>query len=158
MLKDQPPLYFPIKVAHPPADIAGSGKLQDFNFHIDGNCGGSCLTSGEWSYHGSLNDARALLGERGSFTIPFEDMRAGFGAGAHPFSTQHRFGGPDCSFLSCPNSPHLSVAYDPGTSNYVAAVKQEPKANVPQSSTGGFHVDAHADWLGHAKDVSNNPH
>ncbi len=141
----------------PAADIQGSGELKDFNFHVDGNCGGTCMSSGEWSYHGSLNDARALLYQRGSFTIPFEDMRAGFGFGAHPFSTQHRFGGADCSFFSCPNSPHLSVAYDPGTSNYLAAVKQEPKANVPQTSNGGFHVDFHADWLGHAKDVSNNP-
>jgi RHS repeat-associated protein len=139
----------------PAADIQGSGQLQDFSFHINGNCGGSCLSSGSWAYNGSLNAARALLGDRGSFTIPFEDARAGFGLGAHPFSTQHRFGGPDCSFLSCPNSPHLSVAYDPGTSNYVAAAKQEPKANVP--STGGFHVDAHADWIGHAQDVSNAP-
>ena len=140
----------------PAADIQGSGQLTDFSFHIDGNCGGSCSSSGEWSYHGSLNDARSLLNQRGSFTIPLEDARAGIGLGAHPFSTQHRFGGSDCTIFSCPNSPHLSVAYQPGTSNYVAAVKQEPKANVPQSSSGGFHVDAHADWAGHAKDVSGH--
>jgi RHS repeat-associated protein len=144
----------------PAADVQGSGQLQDFSFHINGNCGGSCFTSGEWSYNGSLNQARALLYDRGSFTIPFEDSRAGLGLGAHPFSTQHRFGGSDCSFLSCANSPHLSVAYDPGSNHYVAAddvaaAKMEPKANVP--STGGFHVDAHADWIGHAQDVSNAP-
>jgi hypothetical protein len=135
--------------------------LQDFSFHINGNCGGSCFTSGEWSYNGSLNQARALLYDRGSFAIPFEDSRAGLGLGAHPFSTQHRFGGSDCTFLSCANSPHLSVAYDPGSNHYVAAddvaaAKLLPKANVP--STGGFHVDAHADWIGHAQDVSNAPH
>lgn len=116
------------------ATVVTSASLQDSN---SGNTA-------------TVNAARALLGDRGSFTIPFEDAR-----GAHPFSTQHRFGGPDCSFLSCANSPRLSVAYDPGTSNYVAAVKQEPKANVP--STGGSHVDAHADWIGHAQDVSNAP-
>ena len=144
----------------PAADVQGSGQLQDFSFHINGNCGGSCFTSGEWSYNGTLNQARALLYDRGSFTIPFEDSRAGLGLGAHPFSTQHRFGGSDCTFLSCANSPHLSVAYDPGSNHYVAAddvaaAKLEPKANVP--STGGFHVDAHADWIGHAQDVSNAP-
>lgn len=144
----------------PAADVQGSGQLQDFSFHINGNCGGSCFTSGEWSYNGTLNQARALLYDRGSFTIPFEDLRAGLGLGAHPGSTQHRFGGADCSFLSCPNSPHLSVAFDPGSNHYVAAddvaaAKLLPKATVP--STGGFHVDAHADWLGHAQDVSNAP-
>jgi hypothetical protein len=122
-------------------------------FDINGNCGGTCLSSGTWTYSGgsSLNDARALLYQRGSFTIPGipgipdEDAVAGFGLGAHPFTTQHRFGGPL-------NSPHLSVGYDPGTSNYVAAgISGEPRATVPVS--GGFHVDAHSDWLGHLWDV-----
>jgi RHS repeat-associated protein len=129
-----------------PLDVAGSGKLQDFNFHIDGNCSGSCQSSGEWSYTGSLNAARALLDDRGSFRVwgPLEDIRAGFGFGQHPYSTQHRFGGPE-------NSPHLSVPYDPNGT-------LDPRNNVP--ATGGFHVDAHGDWLGisHAQDVVNkNP-
>src|SRR5713226_3218329 len=65
-------------VNHNSIDLAGSGKLQDFNFHIDGNCSGSCQSSGEWSYHGSLNAARALLDDRGSFRVwgPLEDIRA----------------------------------------------------------------------------------
>jgi hypothetical protein len=76
----------------------------------------------------------------GSFTLgipglegilPDEDAVAGFGLGAHPFSTQHRFGGPT-------DSPHLSVPYD-------------PKGTVP--AAGGFHVDAHSNYLGHAEDV-----
>jgi len=133
-------------VNHNPIDLAGSGALRDFSFNISGNCSGTCLSSGTWSYNGSLNAGRALLYQRGSFTIPFEDVRAGFGGGRHPFSTQHRFGGANCSFLSCPNSLHLSVPYDPNGT-------LEPKNNVP--ATGEFHVDAHGDWLGHYQDVTN---
>jgi hypothetical protein len=126
--------------------LTGSGNLKDFSFHIDGNCNGSCLSAGEWSYNGSLNAARALLDDRGSFRVwgALEDIWAGFGNGKHPFSTQHRFGGPL-------NSPHLSVPYDPNGT-------LEPRNNVP--STGGFHVDEHGSWLGiaHAGDVmSKNP-
>lgn len=130
----------------PAADIQGSGALQDFSFHIDGNCNGTCLSSGTWTYNGrgdSLNAVRALLNRRGALAIPFEDILAGLGIGAHPFSTQHRFGGLTCApAFSCPNSPHLSVQYDPGT---------QPRANVPAS--GEFHVDAHADFIGHFIDV-----
>jgi RHS repeat-associated protein len=126
-------------------NVQGSGALQGFTFDINGNCNQTCLASGSWFYNGSLNAARSLLDQRGAFTIPFEDVVAGFGGGAHPFSTQHRFGGPDCSFLSCPDSPHLSVPYDPSGT-------LDPKNNVP--ATGGFHVDAHADWFGHYKDVT----
>jgi len=133
-------------VNHNPIDLAGSGSLRDFSFNINGNCSGTCLSSGSWSYNGSPNAARSLLGERGAFTIPFEDAVAGFGGGAHPFSTQHRFGGAGCSFWGCPNSPHLSVPYDPNGT-------LEPRNNVP--ATGGFHVDAHGDWFGHYSDVTN---
>jgi hypothetical protein len=128
--------------------IQGSGALRNFTFDINGNCSGTCLSSGSWSFNGSLNQARALLDQRGSFTIPFEEAVAGFGLGAHPFSTQHRFGGPL-------NSPHLSVPYEPGTSNYIASgAFIPPRATVP--STGGFHVDAHSNWLGHLEDVWNS--
>lgn len=128
-----------------PITLAGGGALRDFSFNVNGNCSGTCLSSGSWTYNGSLNAARVLLKERGGFTIPGEDVVAGFGGGAHSFSTQHRFGGPDCTFLSCANSPHLSVPYDPNGT-------LQPRNNVP--STGGFHVDAHADWLGHYQDVT----
>jgi len=127
--------------------IQGTGALRGFTFDINGNCSGTCLSSGSWSFNGSLNQARALLDQRGSFTIPFEDAVAGFGLGHHPFSTQHRLGGPL-------DSPHLSVPYDPGTSDYVASgAFIPPRATVP--ATGGFHVDAHSNWLGHLEDVWN---
>jgi hypothetical protein len=125
---------------HNQIDLAGSGKLQDFSFHINGNCSGTCLSSGEWTHSAvSYSAIGDLLNQRGAFTIPGEDANAFFGHGAHPYSTQYRFGGPT-------NSPHLSVPYDgPGT------VLLDPKGIVPRS--GGFHVDAHSDWLGHFKDV-----
>jgi hypothetical protein len=96
---------------HNQIDLAGSGALKNFNFHIDGNCSGTCRSSGEWTRnansYGTIGD---LLTQRGAFTNSGEDAVAFFGYGAHPYSTQYRFGGPL-------NSPHLSVPYDrPGTS------------------------------------------
>ena len=76
-----------------------------------------------------------VLLQRGAFKIPLEDVVSFFGGGEHPQSTQYRLGGSGCWSLSCPNSPHISVTHD-------------PKAGVP-----GFHVDAHGDLPGHARDV-----
>ena len=95
-----------------PSTWPGAALCGDFSFNINGNCSGTCLSSGSWSYNGSLNAARSLLGEE----IIFHSVRgcsAGFGGGAHPVSTQHRFGGAACHSGGCPNSPHLSVPYDP---------------------------------------------
>ncbi len=119
--------------------LTGSGKLTDFNITINGNCSGTCLSSGTWSFpQGSWDNARETLNVRGSFYFPGEDLRAATGSGQHPYTTQHRFGGANCQMLtSCNNSPHLSVPYD-------------PKRNVPQ----GFHVDAHGDMYHHNQDVS----
>jgi len=123
-----------------PITLAGSGTLRDFSFTINGNCNGTCLSSGTWSFPGSWEDARETLYSRHSFAYPFEDERADMGFGAHPYTTQHRFAGSSCSNWvysnSCQNSPHLSVPYD-------------PQWNVPQ----GFHVDAHGDMYHHNQDV-----
>ena len=124
-------------VNHNPIDVEGSGKLDDFTIHINGNCSGTCLSSGTWTYNGASGpDPGLVLLERGAFKIPGEDILSFFGGGEHPQSDQYRLGGPGCQqIVSCPNSPHISIPYD-------------PKAGVP-----GFHVDAHGDWLGHAADV-----
>jgi RHS repeat-associated protein len=124
---------------HNQIDLAGRGDFNGFKFHIDGNCSGTCLSSGTWSFsavsYGSIGD---LLNQRGASTIPLEDAVAFLGHGQHPYTTQYRFGGPS-------NSPHLSVPYDrPGT------VILDPRANVPR--LGPFHVDEHSDWR-HAIDV-----
>jgi RHS repeat-associated protein len=78
-----------------PLNLAGSGNLQDFNFHIDSNCGGSCWTAGKWTFSGrAFSGISDLLDQRGAFNIPGEDAVAFLGYGAHPYTTQHRFGGP----------------------------------------------------------------
>jgi RHS repeat-associated protein len=77
-------------------NVQGSGALQGFNFDINGNCSGTCLASGSWRYNGSLSSAAATLADRGSFNIPFENLKAGLGFGEHPYSSQYRFGGDLC--------------------------------------------------------------
>ena len=123
-----------------PITLAGSSALKDFTITINGNCGGTCLSSGTWSYPGSLEDARATLYGRGSFSFPGEDEKADLGYGDHTYSTQHRFGASTCPFFSCRNSPHISVP-----NSWVPV----PKDTVPQ----GFHVDAHGSFIGHQQDV-----
>jgi len=134
-------------VNHNSLDIAGSGDLKGFNFHTDGNCGGTCLVSGSWTAPGmTSSDARAALNAH-SFNIPFEDVAAAFGGGEHSFSNQFRFGGSTlgCAFSACPNTPHLSVPYDPAGSY--------PKYTVP--AAGSWHVDAHSGWSAHSKDLQD---
>jgi RHS repeat-associated protein len=132
-------------VNHNAIDLSGSGSLNSFNFHIDGNCGGTCLSSGEWNRPGSSADARQTLNANGAFQILGEDAVAGFGGGEHPYSTQYRFNGGtfSCAFSSCPNTPHLSVPFDPASAF--------PKYGVP--AAGGFHVDAHSGYFTHAYDL-----
>jgi hypothetical protein len=125
---------------HNQLDLSGSGVLKGFNFHIDGNCSGTCRSSGEWVTNAnSFRDIGDMLTQRGAFQIPGEDVVAFFGHGAHAFSTQYRFGGPQ-------DSSHLSVPYD-----YPGTVPNDPSATLPR--TGNFHVDPHSNWLEHAADV-----
>jgi RHS repeat-associated protein len=134
-------------VNHNSLDLAGGGDLKGFNFHVDGNCGGTCLSSGEWSAPGMTSaQAREALSSN-SFHIPFENFRAGLGFGDHPYSTQFRFGGTTfgCASSPCPNTPHLSVPFDPAGSF--------PKYNVP--AAGGWHVDAHSGWSAHNQDIND---
>ena len=134
-------------VNHNSLDVAGSGQLSGFNFHVDGNCGGTCMSAGEWSAPGmSSAQARSALNAN-SFTIPFEDARAGFGGGEHGYSNQFRFGGSffGCALSACPNTPHISVAYDPASAY--------PKYGVP--AAGMWHVDAHSGWFAHGQDIQN---
>jgi hypothetical protein len=132
-------------VNHNTLDVAGSGQLAGFNFHVDGNCGGTCMSSGEWSSSMTSAQAREALNAN-SFTIPFENVRSESGHGDHPDSTQYRFGGSmfGCAFSACPNTPHISVPFDPGSM---------AKYSVPAS--GGWHVDAHSGWSAHNADINN---
>jgi RHS repeat-associated protein len=123
-----------------PITLAGSGEaLKGFSFAINGNCSGTCLSSGEWTFNAnSYNGIGGLLSQRGAFTKLGEDAVAFLGYGAHVRSNQFRFGGPL-------NSPHLSVPYD-----YPGTVPFDPTVTVPRS--GGFHVDEHSN-LRHDIDV-----
>ena len=134
-------------VNHNSLDVAGSGQLSGFNFHVDGNCGGTCMSAGEWSAPGMTSaQARSALNAN-SFTIPFEDARAGFGGGEHGYSNQFRFGGSffGCAVSACPNTPHISVPYDPASAY--------PRYGVP--AAGMWHVDAHSGWFAHGQDIQN---
>ena len=125
---------------NPIEDLAGSGALRGFSFTINGNCSGTYLSSGEWTFSANSYSAIGnLLNQQGAFAIPGENVVAFLGYGFHPHSTQYRLGGPL-------NSPHLSVPYD-----YPGTVPADPTLNVPRS--GSFHVDPHSDWVGHAVDV-----
>src|SRR5438094_8560839 len=53
-----------------PITLAGRGALSGFSFNINGNCSGTCLSSGNWSFSGTLADARRTLNASGSFNIP----------------------------------------------------------------------------------------
>jgi RHS repeat-associated protein len=115
----------------PAADLQGSGKLTDFSFHIDSNCGGTCLSSGTFQYNGTPDQTRYLLDQRGAYrsaadrTIPGVD-RSIDEMVYHWNTTQHRFGvGP---------SPHFSVPRD-------------SKSTVP--TWGPFHVDKDAPGAKH---------
>jgi hypothetical protein len=135
-------------VNHNSLDIDGSADLNGFNFHVDGNCGGTCLSSGDWTAPGmTLAQAREALYPN-SFHIPGENLRARLGYGDHPYSIQYRFGGTTlgCATSPCPNTPHLSVPFDPASAY--------PKYNVP-AAEGGWHVDAHSGWSEHNQDINN---
>ncbi|HEY2547184.1 MAG TPA: RHS repeat-associated core domain-containing protein [Candidatus Acidoferrum sp.] len=116
-----------------PITLAGSGALKNLSFTVNGNCSGTCLSSGEWTFDAnSYAGIGGLFAQRGAFTKLGEDAVALLGEGAHPRTSQFRFGGPL-------NSPHLSVPYD-----YPGTVPYDPTTTVPR--TGNFHVDEHSDW------------
>jgi hypothetical protein len=50
-----------------------------------------------------------------------------------------------CAVSACPNTPHISVPYDPASAY--------PKYGVP--AAGMWHVDAHSGWFAHGQDIQN---
>jgi len=135
-------------VSGDPGSIAGEpGSAPTERAGIFAASGAPLVELCEWSFSGrSYSGISDLLDRRGAFTLA-GDYAAFLGRGAHPYTTQHRFGGAGCSvWSSCPNSPHLSVPYDqPGM------VPADPLLNVPRS--GGFHVDPNGDYVGHTQDL-----
>lgn len=114
-----------------PIDLKGSGALGGFSFHIDGNCGGTCLASGSFSFPGPRDFTGQVLELRGSFRSIADRRIPGWGKSLdewefHPGTEQYRFGkGP---------SPHFSLP-------------DNPKNTVP--TKGPFHVDTDAPGLKH---------
>jgi RHS repeat-associated protein len=108
-----------------------------FTFNFNGNCSGTCLSSGSFQFAGTSDEARAALTAAGAWDYGFWDVFDSSDlpfVGHHPQSDQFRFGsGP---------SPHFSVPIDylfpPNVGKWMAI--RNPKSTVP--ATGDFHVDA----------------
>jgi hypothetical protein len=122
----------------PPAanNIQGSGGLKGFTFDINGNCSGTCLSSGSFRFPGTAEQARAALRAAGAWGYGVFDLIDSSNIpqfGHHPNSEQFRFGaGP---------SPHFSVPDEflqfSGLPNSI--IVRNPRSTVP--TTGDFHVD-----------------
>jgi hypothetical protein len=120
---------------HNPITLQGDANkgLGGFTFNFNGNCGGTCLSSGSFQFAGTPAQARAALRAAGAWDYGIFDAIDSSNLpsfGHHPNSDQFRFGsGP---------SPHFSVPYD--LLAYGRWVVRNPKSTVP--ATGDFHVDA----------------
>jgi RHS repeat-associated protein len=118
-------------VNHNPIDLKGSGELTGFGFNINGNCNGTCLASGSFSFNGPRDFTGSVLELRGSFRSIVDRRIPGLGKSPdemqfHPGTEQYRFGtGP---------SPHFSLP-------------DNPKNAVP--TVGPFHVDRDAPGIKH---------
>jgi hypothetical protein len=119
-------------VNHNPIQLQGDGSkgFGGFSFNINGNCGGTCLTSGSFAFNGTPDQARAALKAAGSWDYGIWDSVNSTQFGHHPYTDQFRFGsGP---------SAHVSVPWDiiPNGSGMVV----NPWSTVP--ATGDFHTDS----------------
>ena len=118
-------------VNHNPIDLAGSGTFNGFSFRINGNCGGTCLASGLFSYPSMHDATEQVLWDRGAYRSIVDRRIPGWGQSPdeyeyHPGTEQFRFGnGP---------SPHFSVP-------------DNPKFSIP--TIGPFHVDTDAPGIKH---------
>jgi RHS repeat-associated protein len=118
-------------VNHNPIDLKGSGSFGGFSFNINGNCSGTCLASGSFSFQGPRDFTGQVLELRGAFRSVVDRRIPGWGKSLdewefHPGTEQYRFGtGP---------SPHFSLP-------------DNPKNTVP--TVGPFHVDKDAPGAKH---------
>jgi len=101
-----------------------------FTFDINGNCGGTCLSSGSFQFTGTPQEARDALLSAGAWNYGFWDMLNSTPLGHHPETDQFRFGsGP---------SLHVSVPWD-----FLGIIDMQlvpnPASTVP--ATGGWHAD-----------------
>jgi RHS repeat-associated protein len=114
-----------------PLTVQGDASkgLGGFTFNFNGNCGGTCLSSGSFQFAGTPDQARAALKAAGAWDYGGWDALDSTIFGHHPDTDQFRFGsGP---------SPHFSVPQDYTNDSWPFL---NPKSTVP--ATGDFHVDA----------------
>ena len=124
-----------------PITLSGDASkgFGGFTFDINGNCGGTCLSSGSFQFAGTPDEARAALMAAGAWSYVTDSTLDQL---EHPNTEQFRFGsGP---------SPHFSLPYQqilmPGSGEHELTLPK-PLSTVPAS--GGFHVDE-TTGLGHA--------
>ena len=84
-------------VNHNPIDLKGSGSFRGFSFNINGNCGGTCLASGSFSYPAMRDATGKVLEQRGSFRSIVDRRIPGWGKSIdeyefHNGTEQYRFG------------------------------------------------------------------
>jgi len=122
-------------VNHNPITLQGDASkgFGGFTFNFNGNCGGTCRSSGSFQFAGSLDQARAALKAAGAWDYGIVDAGDSAALGHHPGTEQFRFGaGP---------SSHFSVPYDHSNDYMLWTI---PKYSVP--TVGDFHVDATTGW------------
>ena len=107
-----------------------SKGLGGFSFNVNGNCGGTCLSSGSFQFNGTPDQSRDALTAAGAWDYGFWDALNSTELGHHPETDQFRFGsGP---------SLHVSVPWD-----FLGAFEMQlvpnPASTVP--ATGGWHTD-----------------
>lgn len=119
-------------VNHNPITLQGdAGKgFGGFSFNVNGNCGGTCLSSGSFQFNGTPDQARAALLAGGAWNYGFWDLLDSTPLGFHAETDQYRFGtGP---------SLHVSVPWDFLWSMDMQLVPN-PASTVP--ATGGWRTD-----------------
>jgi RHS repeat-associated protein len=115
--------------------LPGADKLKDFTFNITGS-GKGVLALGTFEYHGTNEETRRVLSERGAFSYLLDSINR-----FHPGTDQFRFANQPPLMLGIMDnvgSIQLQTA-DYGTSSHLS-VAQKPKSNVPKT-TGEWHVD-----------------
>ncbi|MGA9186736.1 MAG: RHS repeat-associated core domain-containing protein [Candidatus Acidiferrales bacterium] len=114
-----------------PITLQGNASqgLGGFSFNVNGNCGGTCLSSGSLQFNGTPDQARAALNGAGAWNYGFWDAINYH----HPFSDQFRFDSGPSLHVSVP-SDYLLVGPD------TQSIIRNPASTVPAS--GNFHTDA----------------
>ena len=121
-------------VNHNPITLQGDASkgFGGFSFNVNGNCGGTCLSSGSFTFNGTPAQAQGAMKAAGAWNYGFWDVLNSTPWGHHPDSDQFRFG-------SGPSS-HLSLSWEVVPGSGFSPATLNPAFTTP--ATGDFHVDA----------------